>query len=365
MSKDLLDLDDVTAEVEEEKPKRSSFGKKFMGVNPASMLAGKDSAPHMVGEKLKAKDKEIEQLKEQLKQANGSSSSIELRMPFSGKSVSFTLREIEPSLIDVSTINQRIQSLLNDAAVSDILPDIRKNGQSEPGYLRPTKDGRFELIAGSRRLYCVKQIPGRKYLALIGDVPDEDIRHLSRVENKQRPISAYETAMSFYNDINSGIYKTWEQLAEVEDIARSTAFRYKRLVELPEVFVQLFTSPNDMSVTAADWITSALKKDEKTKKLLISKAKDLLDDKVNKICNGYKLLSAELVLKELKRSLLEGGKSTPTRKKPVVYKAKGTPKFKHSLASNNNSKFEILDASTEEIDKIKAFLVRMFKAEAQ
>ncbi len=111
-----------------------------------------------------------------------------MTMPVTQQEVVFELQRIDPSKIDVSPENERIQEFLDEISLRDILPSIRKQGQQFPGTVRPKKDGRFELIEGSRRLKAAV-LAKKPYLALVGDVPDADVRELSVIENKHQDVS--------------------------------------------------------------------------------------------------------------------------------------------------------------------------------
>lgn len=154
---------------------------------------------------------------EEVKNSDSEGAPIVLTMPVTKQEITFELRRIDPSLIDVSPENERIQEFLDEISLQDILPSIKKHSQQKPGTVRPKKDGRFELIEGSRRLASVK-LAKQEYLALVGDVPDADVRELSIIENKHQDVSPYEKAKTYQKQIERGslrIGPSWGQPKEL------------------------------------------------------------------------------------------------------------------------------------------------------
>ncbi|MBB3048885.1 ParB family chromosome partitioning protein [Litorivivens lipolytica] len=272
-------------------------------------------------------------LKAQVKELEGKADSISLTMPVTKLDVRLQLQKIPTELIDVSPENERDQELLDEAAVADILPSFQKNGQQQPGTVRPTKGGRFELIEGSRRLFCAKTC-GVDYIALVGDIPDADVRVLSRTENVHKPPSAFERARSYQRDIDMGLFKTWEQLAAAEGLNKSTVSRYKALVEIDRQFVKAFPDPNSLSTTIAEWIRKVQNSDEVKRKALLDEAASLVQDKQQRVARGEDPLDGRAVLSRLRKAVRAAGAiSQPTKKKPVVYRSKdGSVELKHSLS---------------------------------
>lgn len=292
---------------------------------------------------------------------------IVLKMPVTALDVEFEKAWIDPSLIDVSPQNQRMQNLLDDAAVADILEDIARSGQTEPGILRPTGNGRYEAIAGSRRLHCVRRIrdtgrdPARKYLALIGQVPDADVRRLSRIENQQSQISPYELACSYARDIENKVYSSWNQLAAAEGISAAYAQRYKDLAGLPQAIVKAFAKPADLTLTIVDWLMPKLARGkEEDRKALLDCASQLQEEKSRRLAAHEEPLQATEVAARLKSAVRKQPAQELTAKKPIIIKkrlAGGMLEYKHSIARSDGSrKFEVKGASDSDLQAIDNFI---------
>ena len=299
----------------------------------------------------------ITRLEKQLKSQRGNENPISLVMPVTKQRVSFELTLLDPTLIDVSPENERIQSFLDAISLQDILPSIKKQGQQKPGTVRPIAGGRFELIEGSRRLAAVK-LAGAQYLALVGAVPDADVRELSVIENKHQDVSAYEKARAYDNQIKSGDYDNWTQLGAAKGISSSHISRYKLCVELDEIFVRILPSPSDMPLSYGETISALMKKGAKE---LLAQAEKLLLARQGASDDGSSLVDAEGIIKLLK-SAVRNKLKKPTAKKPVEYKTKnGDVCLKHSLTNKGTSKFELVGADQAQVEKVLTFLKAALK----
>ena len=277
-------------------------------------------------------------------------------MPVTKQEVIFELKHVDPSLIDVSPENERIQGFLDEISLQDILPSIKKHRQQKPGTLRPKQGGRFELIEGSRRLAAVK-LANHQYLALVGDVPDADVRELGIIENKHQDVSPYEKAKAYQRQIENGEYENWTQLGAARGISSSHISRYRACVELDELFVRILPSPSDMPLSYGETIAQLKKKGEDDLK---SKAGELLQNRKTAIADKLEVPDAEEVVKLLK-SAVRAKSETPKAWKPVIYKSKDGKVLKHSVTNRGSTKFEISGVDEGQLEKILAFLTSTMK----
>ena len=72
--------------------------------------------------------------------------------------------------------------------LTELANSIRKNGLLQPLVVRPAKEvaGRYELVAGERRLRAVRKLGWKDVAVVIRDVDDETLLVLALVENLQR-----------------------------------------------------------------------------------------------------------------------------------------------------------------------------------
>lgn len=278
---------------------------------------------------------------------------IVLTMPVTKQDVTFKLESIDPALIDVSPENERIQEFLDEISLGDILPSVKKHGQQKPGTVRPKKGGRFELIEGSRRLASVK-LARKKYLALVGDVPEADVRELGIIENKHQDVSPYEKSIAFNRMIESGEFDSWRQLGAAKGISDSHILRYKACVNLDKLFIHILPSPSSMPLTYGETIGKLLRKEEKA---LIKKAKELLKDREKSLVNN-ETLDTEDILKTLKSSVRTKTES-PKTWKPVTYRsADGKCSLKHAITNKGATKLELAGVSDKDVESVLQYLTK-------
>jgi ParB family chromosome partitioning protein len=285
-------------------------------------------------------------------QSTSSGRPIVLTMPVTRQEVSFELKRIDPSLIDVSPENQRIQEFLDEISLSDILPSIKIHGQQNPGTIRPKGDGRYELIEGSRRLRSAV-LSEIDYLALVGDVPDADVRELSIIENKSKDVSYYEKAKAWERQIASGEFKNWTQLGAFHGMSSSNINRYKACAELEEDFIRILPSPSDMPLSYGETVAKLLKKNEDQ---LRSKVHELLVLRKGSVSETVELIGVDEILKQLKSSVRSKHKIA-TQWTPVFYKSsQGDRTLRHSVSSKGTIKFEIDGIDDKELEDVVKLL---------
>lgn len=362
------DLDELLGSDESEGvPARARPPRRRKPVSPAlDAMTGEKKGPRLVDE-LKA-DKEaaqqalsdvtaqfetdkkrLENRVAELQAGQGNENApLQIKMPVTKQMVNFSLKEVDPKLVDVSSENERIQSFLDEISLGDILPSIRRNGQQKPGTVRPLPNGRFELIEGSRRLASVKLL-GKKYLTFVGEVPDADVRELSLIENRHRDVSPYEKAKAFQRQLTSGEFSSWLQLGSSKGISDSHINRYKKAAELDELFVRILPSPSDMSLAYADDLSRLLGKGESLKENLISEAKELMQQRQEALEKGVEPLDADTIFKRLKSAVRSKAKM-PTQKRPVAYRSlDGRVGLKHSLTAAGTTKLELSGLGDKEV----------------
>lgn len=358
------------ADMADNTPKRTRRPSPALGVmtgdnRPTSVTDGlkaeKQKAERALEEAQRNFEKEKEVLLKALEEAKNTGADgapIVLTMPVTKQEVTFELCRVDPALIDVSPENERIQRFLDEISLQDILPSVRKHGQQKPGTLRQKKDGRFELIEGSRRLAAVK-LANKQYLALVGDVPDADVRELGIIENKHQDVSPYEKAKAYQRQIENGEFENWTQLGAAKGISSSHISRYRACVELEELFVCILPSPSDMPLSYGETIAQLRKKKGRD---LTAKAEELLELRTAALSDKLELPDAEEVIKIL-RSAVRTKPEAPKSWKPVVYKSKDGAMLKHTVTNKGATKFEITGVEKDQLEKILSFLTSTLKVE--
>lgn len=135
-------------------------------------------------------------------------------------------------------------------ALDELAQSIRQQGVISPITVRQMPDGKYQLIAGERRVRA-SQIAGLKEIpAYIRIATDTQMMEMALVENIQREnLNAMEIAFS-YKALVEECQLTHEQLSEKVGKNRTTITNYLRLLNLPSE-TQLALSNDQISMAHA------------------------------------------------------------------------------------------------------------------
>ncbi len=135
-------------------------------------------------------------------------------------------------------------------ALEELAQSIREQGVITPITVRQMPDGKYQLIAGERRLRASQMADLKEIPAYIRIATDTQMMEMALVENIQREnLNAMEIAFS-YNALIEECQLTHEQLSERVGKNRSTITNYLRLLNLPSE-TQLALSNEQISMAHA------------------------------------------------------------------------------------------------------------------
>lgn len=143
-----------------------------------------------------------------------------------------SLLEVSVSAISPNPYQPRYE--FDEQEISELSDSIKDNGILQPLVVTETSPGRYELIAGERRLRAAKK-------ALLISVPvivrtgisDQDKAELALIENVQRQnLNPIERAKGFA-DLQKKFELTQEQIADKLSLSRSKVANTLRLLKLP------------------------------------------------------------------------------------------------------------------------------------
>ncbi len=146
-------------------------------------------------------------------------------------------RKVEPNMdISLDSIDSnpfQPRTHFDDQALEELAASIKKLGIVQPLTVRETGKGRYQLIAGERRLRAAVLAGLTHVPAYIRTADDQAMLELALVENIQREdLDAIEVAISFQRLIEE-CKLTQEQLSDRVGKQRSTIANYLRLLRLP------------------------------------------------------------------------------------------------------------------------------------
>ncbi|MCZ6691490.1 MAG: ParB/RepB/Spo0J family partition protein [Planctomycetota bacterium] len=144
----------------------------------------------------------------------------------------------EAQLIDVKSIGpnpQQPRKAFSDDELAELAQSIEENGLLQPILLRPAPKapGKYELVAGERRLRAVRMLGWKAVPAVTREVDDDTLLVLALVENLQREAlnpmeeaEGYQILMDRYGLSHAGIGRSVGK-------SRSTVANMVRLLQLP------------------------------------------------------------------------------------------------------------------------------------
>jgi ParB family chromosome partitioning protein len=272
-----------------------------------------------------------------------------LTKPVKGVEVTFTLKKISAKKVDLSTMvwleNERDQELLDEFAISDILPTFKEYGQEVPAFGRE-ECGVIQVADGSRRRFTAI-IAKSDFYIWVGDLSDDQMNYLSEVGNNYRPTSAYEQGQKALRLLKSG--KSQEEAAEAVGKGRRAMMREVYTANLPKPFIKALPSPNDLSARQGETLFKAYKKlDEQQQDGLIAFFEEWCKEK-------GKYSAEELVEFFIKKC----GISKPEPVKPRELAMGATVALK-----NGNATINIPKVSDESLKAIEDFISQTLSEEA-
>ena len=140
-------------------------------------------------------------------------------------------KDISVDSIDANPFQPRTS--FDEQSLEELASSIKKIGIIQPLTVREAGDGRYQLIAGERRLRAARLAGLTHVPAYVRTADDQAMLELALVENIQREdLDAIEVAISFQR-LTEECKLTQEELSERVGKQRSTVANYLRLLKLP------------------------------------------------------------------------------------------------------------------------------------
>jgi len=118
-------------------------------------------------------------------------------------------------------------------ALADLATSIKEHGLMQPINVRTAEDGRYELIAGERRLRATKLAEIPTIPAIVVSITDTESAILAMVENLQRQNLNYLEEAEGFSQLIKKYNLTQEELANKMGKTQSTVANKLRLLKLP------------------------------------------------------------------------------------------------------------------------------------
>ncbi|MBD3184487.1 ParB/RepB/Spo0J family partition protein [Candidatus Poribacteria bacterium] len=139
---------------------------------------------------------------------------------------------ISVDIISPNPYQPRLQ--MNSEALEELAASIKEKGVVQPIIVRSTEDGKYEIIAGERRLRASKMAGLSEVPVIIREADDAEAMALAVTENIQREdLNAIELARA-YSVLMNHFNLTQEQLAQAVGKSRPAVANIMRLLQLPQ-----------------------------------------------------------------------------------------------------------------------------------
>jgi ParB family transcriptional regulator, chromosome partitioning protein len=128
---------------------------------------------------------------------------------------------------------------MDEGSLYELAESIKAQGVMQPVLVRPVAPGRYEIIAGERRMRAAKLAGLDEVPVLVREVPDEAAAAMALIENIQREdLNPLEEAQGLKR-LTDEFGLTHEQAAQSVGRSRSAASNLLRLLNLTEPVQQM------------------------------------------------------------------------------------------------------------------------------
>lgn len=148
-----------------------------------------------------------------------------------GGSPTTGVTEIELDAISLNRYQPRKN--VDDASIAELAASIREHGIIQPVVVRTAGSGRYELVAGERRLRAARAAGLTTIPAILRDLPDQESLEIALIENIQREDISPLDAARAYRRLMDEFDLSQEDVATRVGKSRSAIANTLRLLQLP------------------------------------------------------------------------------------------------------------------------------------
>ena len=181
---------------------------------------------------------------------------------------------LELTINDIERSPYQPRRDFREEELKELAESLKNNGLVQPPTVRKLPSGKYELIAGERRMRAAQLAGWKKIRVTVIEADDQTAAVMTTTENIQREdLNPIEEAVS-YKTLQDKFDLTQQEVADKVGKGRATVANATRLLELPEE-VKALISSNLLSVGHAKVLLSV--DDEKERVLL---ARDCVNDQL-------------------------------------------------------------------------------------
>ena len=142
------------------------------------------------------------------------------------------VQEIPLDHLDANPYQTRSQ--LDEKALDELCSSIMQLGVIEPIIVRPAADGRYQVVAGERRVKAAYMAEKLKIPAVVRQLSDQQAMEMTIVENLQREDLGILDQARAYLRLSQEFGLTQDGIATRTGKDRSTVANFLRLLKLPD-----------------------------------------------------------------------------------------------------------------------------------
>ncbi len=181
---------------------------------------------------------------------------------------------MELPIMDIERSPYQPRKDFKETELKELAESLKSNGLVQPPTVRKNSNGKYELIAGERRLRAAQLAGWKKIRVTLVEADDLTAAAMTTTENLQREdLNPIEEAVS-YKTLQDSFNLTQQQVAERIGKGRATVANATRLLELPDE-VKALVAQSLISVGHAKVLLSV--EGEKDRVLL---ARDCVNDQL-------------------------------------------------------------------------------------
>jgi ParB family transcriptional regulator, chromosome partitioning protein len=220
-------------------------------VSKTTASSEKQAASTPVG-KMMAASVEINQQKEQINE-------LKAKLDAAGRGE--ISRKIDPNLIQAGKYANRIEASFNTDKFKSLRQEIAQSeGNIQPIKVRPTENGKFEVVFGHRRhRACLEE--GFDVLCIVENLSDEEAFIQMDRENREREdLRPIEVGYFYKKALDAGLFPSLRSMALKTGIDHGNLSRAITLANLPKHVLNAFTNPLDLQYADAALLNSEVQK---------------------------------------------------------------------------------------------------------
>ena len=149
---------------------------------------------------------------------------------------------LELPILDIERSPYQPRRDFKEEELRELAESLKNNGLVQPPTVRKNAAGRYELIAGERRLRAAQLAGWKKIRVTLVEADDLTAAAMTTTENLQREdLNPIEEAIS-YKTLQDRFNLTQQEVADRVGQGRATVANATRLLELPDEVKQLLTT---------------------------------------------------------------------------------------------------------------------------